>query len=209
MTSPGSAPDAEATAEVTAEQVAIPATAAPPVSPTSPMDIRSIKLQPNVRAKAANLLLKITANPQVMSRNAAGELVLYGEPVVGSDFDAIFQAVFTGNSATDLPGTDSVFRGLRTLRVSKNALSSRNFVKAYGSTPRRTGPLQHGMLALDEEEDDESPSPKLERADEFKTSSRGDPPRSPPVRPSKSMKQSGRGFKTAPPGWRPNVRYVY
>ena len=89
--------------------------------------------------------------------------MLYGEPIVGSDFDAIFQAAFKGNSATDLSGTDSFFRGLRTLRVSKNALSSRNFVKAYGSTPRRTGPHQRGMLALDEEEeedDDESPSPK-------------------------------------------------
>ena len=125
-----------------------------------------------MRAKAANLLLKITANPNVLSRNAAGELVLYGEPVVGSDFDAIFQAAFTGNSATDLPGTDSFFRGLRTLRVSQNALSSRNFVKAYGSTPRRTGPLQRGVLALDEEdEEDEEPSAKRDRADEFKTPS--------------------------------------
>ena len=177
------------------------------------MDIRSIKLQPNVRAKAANLLLKITANPQVLSRNAAGELVLYGEPVVGSDFDAFFQAAYTENNAIDLPGTDSFFRGLRTLRVSKNALSSRNFVKAYGSTPRRTGPLQRGVLALneeeDEDEDDESSSPKRERWDVFKTPSRGEPPRSPPVRPRKSMKQSGHGFQKAPPGWRRNVLYVY
>ena len=173
------------------------------------MDIRSIKLQPNVRAKAANLLLKITANPQVLSLNAVGELVLYGEPVVGSDFDAIFQAAFTENSAPDLPGTDSFFRGLRTLRVSTNALSSPNFVKAFGLTPRRTGLLQHGMLALDEEKDDESPSPKRERVDEFKTPSRGEPPNSPPVRPHKSMKQSGRRFPKAPPGWRPNVLCVY
>ena len=73
MTSSDNASDAEAAAEeATAEQEATPATAAPLVSPTSPMDIRSIKLQPNVRAKAANLLLKITANPQVLSRNAAG-----------------------------------------------------------------------------------------------------------------------------------------
>ena len=197
--------------EATAEQEATPAPAAPPVTPTSPMDIRSIKLQPNVCAKAANLLLKITTNPQVLSRNAAGKLVLYGEPVVGSDFDAIFQAPFTGNSAIDLPGLESLFRGFRTLRVSKNALSSRIFVKAYGSTPRRTGPLQHGILALDEEEEDndESPSPKRERPDEFKTPSGGDPPRLPPVRPRKPMKQSGRGFQKTPPGWRPNVLYVY
>ena len=62
------------------------------------MDIRSIKLIPNVRAKAANLLLKITAKPQMLSRNAAGKLVLYGEPVVESDFDAIFQAAQCGVS---------------------------------------------------------------------------------------------------------------
>ena len=108
VTSSDNASDAEAAAEeATAEQEATHAPAAPPVTPTSPMDTRSIKLQPNVRAKAANLLLKITANPKVLSRNAAAELVLYGEPVIGSDFDAIFQAAFTGNSATDLPGTDS------------------------------------------------------------------------------------------------------
>ena len=152
-----------------------------------------------MRAKAANLLLKITADQQVLSRNAAGELVLYGEPVVGSDFGAIFQTAFTGKSAPDLPGADSFFRGLRTLRVFKNALSLRNFVKAYGSKPQRTGPLQHGMLALDEK-DDESPSSKRERAYEFKTPSRGDPPRSPLVRPRKSMKQSGRGCQKTPLG---------
>ena len=101
--------------------------------------------------------------------------MLYGEPVVGSDFDAIFQAAFTGNSLPDLPGTDSFFRGLRTMRVSKNALSSRNFVKAYGSTPRRTGPLQHSVLALDEEDDEEEPSAKREREDDFKTPRRSEP----------------------------------
>ena len=96
MTSSDNASDAEAAAEeATAEQEATPSLAAPPVSPTSPTDIRSIKLQSNVRAKAANLLLKITANLQVLSRYAAGELVLYGDPVVGSDFDAIFQGAFT------------------------------------------------------------------------------------------------------------------
>ena len=146
----------------------------------------------------------------MLSRNAAGELVLYGEPVVGSDFYAIFQAAFTGNSAPDLPGTDSFFRCLRTLRVSKSALSSRNFVKAYGSTPRRTGPLQRGVLTLDvEDEEDSEPSAKRDRADEFKTPSRDEPPRSPPVRPRKSMKQSGRGYQKASPDWRPNVLYVY
>ena len=175
------------------------------------MDIRSIKLQPNVRAKAANLLLEITANPQVMSQNAAGELMLYGEPVVGSNFDAIFQAAFTGNSTTDLHEKDSFFRGLRTLRVSKNALLSRNFVKAYGSTPRRT---QREVLALDEEEeeDNKEPSAKSEQDEEFETPRRSQPPWSPPVRPRKSMthQQEGNRYqKTPPPGWRPNVLYVY
>ena len=130
--------------------------------------------------------------------------------MVGSDFDAIFKAAFTGNSATDLPGMDSFLRGLRTLRVSKNALSSRNFVKAYGSTPRRTGPLSCGVLALEEENEGvvEGPSAKRDRLDVFKTPSRDEPPRSPPVRPRKSIKQSGRGLQKAPPGRRLNVLYV-
>ena len=132
VTSSESATDAEAAAEVTAEQEATPAPVAPHVSPTSPINIRSIKLQPNVRAKAANLPLKITANPQALSRNAASELVLYGEPLVGSDFDAIFQASLTRNSEPDLPEINSFFGGLNTLRMSRNALSLRNFVKAYG-----------------------------------------------------------------------------
>ena len=89
--------------------------------------------------------------------------MLYGEAVLRSYFVAIFNAAFTGNSAPDLPGTESFFMGLDTLRVRKNALSSRNFVKAYGSTPRRTGPLKHGVLALDEEDEEEGPSDKRER----------------------------------------------
>ena len=207
-----SALDAEAAAAkkvTTSEQVATQAPGAQPASPASPLDIRLIKLEPNVRAKAANHLLKITTNLQVLSRNAAGALVLYSEPVVGSYFDAIFQAAFTGNSSTDLPGTDSFFRGLRTLRVSMNALSSRNFVKAYGSTPRRT---KQGVLALDEEEEEEEgPSAKREREDDFKTPRRSEPPWSPPIRPLKSMRQSGHKLKKKPPlpGWRPNVLYVY
>ena len=69
------------------------------------MDIRSIKLQPNVRAKVSKLQLKITANKKMQSYNAAGELMLYGEPFVVSDFDEIFQVAFTGNSVPDLPRT--------------------------------------------------------------------------------------------------------
>ena len=206
-----SASDAVAVAEEVAtggEQEATPAPGAPLALPTSPINIRSIKLQPNVRAKAANLLLTITANPQVMSRNATGELVLYGEPVVGSNFDAIFQAAFTGNSTTDLFWTDSFFKGLRTLRVSKSALLSRNFVKAYGSTPRCT---HRGALALDEEEEEgEEPSAKRERDEEFKTPRRSQLPWSPPVKPRKSTRhQEGHGYQKTPPGWRPNVLYVY
>ena len=72
--------------------------------------------------KASNLLLTIAANPDVLSRNEAGELVLYGEPVVDSNFDAIIKAAFTANSEPNLPGIESFFRGLRSLNVKRSAL---------------------------------------------------------------------------------------
>ena len=94
--------------------------------------------------------MKITANPQVLSYNAAGDVVASGKLLMESDVNTIFKAAFTENSAADLPIMDRFFRGLRTLQVSKNALSPRNLVNAYGSTPRRTRLLQQGARALDE-----------------------------------------------------------
>ena len=121
-----------------------------PKTPPGPLDLRTINVHPQMRNKATKLLLTIAANPDVLSRNAAGELVLYGEPVVGSNFDAIIKAVFTANSESNIPGVDSFFRGLRTLKVKRSALSLRNFVQAFAATSRRLGPKHLGKFALEE-----------------------------------------------------------
>ena len=69
-----------------------------PKTPAGPLDLRTLNVHPQMREKASKLLLTIAANPDVLSRNAAGELVLYDKPVVNSNFDAIIKAAFTANS---------------------------------------------------------------------------------------------------------------
>jgi hypothetical protein len=124
-----------------AEPKVVPVGAAEPEAPqagadkqASPLDLRKISLHPQVCDQASNLLLQISANPNVLTRNAAGELVLNGEPVHGSNFDAIDTAAFTVNKLPNLPGTESFIRGLRMLNVRMSALSSRHFVKAFAAT---------------------------------------------------------------------------
>ena len=165
------APEAEAAEPaLDDEPVVAPVDAAKPEQaavkePASPLDLRKINLHPQVRDKASKLLLLISANPDVLTRNAAGELVLYGQPVPGTDFDSIFTAAFTGNKQPDLPGTDSFFRGLRTLNVRKSAMSSRHFIKAFAATPKHGGPIHHGAMELDEPNEYE---PKRARADQVR-----------------------------------------
>ena len=167
-----------------------------------PIDLTKIHLHPTVKAKADKLLQTITANPQILSRNAAGELVLYGEPVHGSDFDAIFSAAFTANKVPNMPGTDSFFKGLRSLRVRKSALSSRHFVKAFGETPKHAGPApRRSALALGD-----SATPVVKRARVLKPILKLSPnenvePMSPPIKPQ--SKQTGKGnlFIRAAAAW--------
>ena len=172
-----------------------------------PIDLSKIHLHPTVKPKADKLLQTITDNPQILSRNAAGELVLYGEPVHGSDFDAIFSAAFTANKVPNMPGAESFFKGLRTLHVRKSALSSRHFVKAFGETPRHAGPAAHrGALALD----DAAATPVVKRPRVLKPRLKFTPnenvePMSPPIMPR--SKQTGKGSQ--PPGRQPTVLYVY
>ena len=206
-------PDA---AEPEVAPVAAPAVDEKPADanvPAAPFDLRKIGLHPQVRDKASKLLLQISANPDVLTRNAAGELVLYGEPVHGSDFDAIFTAAFTANKMPDLPGTESFFRGLRTLNVRKSALSSRHFVKAFAATPPHGGPLRHGALLLEEDEESE---PKRARVTQAGAKAKDQGwhddvmPMSPPIKPR--SKQTGKGLRKRlpqPPGTRANVLYVY
>ena len=47
-----------------------------------------------MRDKAFKEMLIITANPDVLSRNAVGEFVLEGEPAVRSNLYEIFKAAF-------------------------------------------------------------------------------------------------------------------
>ena len=177
-----------------------------------PIDLSKINLHPTVKAKAEKLLQTITDNPQILSRNAAGELVLYGEPVHGSDFDAIFSAAFTANKVPNMPGTDSFFKGLRTLHVRKTALSSRHFVKAFGETPKHVGPARRGALALGD-----SATPVVKRPRVLKPilkqsqneNVEHDVPMSPPIKPLSKQTGKGRQIMSPPPGRQPTVLYVY
>ena len=173
-----------------------------PKTPAGPLDLRTINVHPQMQDKAFKLLLTIAANPDVLSRNAVCELVLYGEPVVSSNFDAIIKAALTANSEPNLPGVDSFFRGLRTLNVKRSALSSRNFVQAFAATPRRLGPKNLGKFALEEEG----------AADNKHSVEEPELPSSPLIKIRKPQ-QTGKNYQSmkapAPPCRRASVLYVY
>ena len=102
---------------------------------------------------------------------------------MGSNFDAIIKAAFTGNSEPNLPGIDSFFRGLQTLNVKRSALSSRNFDQAFAATPRRLGPKHLGKFALEEEG----------AADNKHSVEEPELPSSPPIKIRKPQ-QTGEGY---------------
>ena len=199
-----------AQAEVDAEPE-IEAEAKEEVEQNSPLDLRIKKLHPLVRAKAAKLLQTITTNPNVLARNEAGELMLNGEAVHGSNFDKIFSAAFTANKIPDLAGTDSFFKGLRILHVGKSALSSRHFVRALATTPPHAGPLRHGAFALDWAEEPVAKrgreTPTLRKTKEQPVRDDYVTPMSPPIR--HRSKQTGKGRRAPPPGRRAKVLFVY
>ena len=171
------------------EEQAVEPDANPALEQPSPLDARIRKLHPLVRTKASNLLNTITANPEVLSRNASGELVLNGDAVHGSNFDKIFTAAFTANKIPDMVGTDSFFQGLRTLHIGKSALSSRHFVKALAATPPHAGPLRHRALALDLAEEPEAKrvreTPTLRKHKEHPERDDYVTPMSPPIKHQK------------------------
>lgn len=83
-----------------------------------------------------------------MSRNAAGLLILYGNPVNRSDIDDIFSGALTANKEPNMPRTDSFVKGLRTCHVRTTVLSSQHFLKAFGKTFQHGKPARRAAFAL-------------------------------------------------------------
>ena len=51
------------------------------------MTVQKIGIKPMYQQKASKLLTKITSNPDILSRNEAGEMVVFGKAQPGTDFN--------------------------------------------------------------------------------------------------------------------------
>lgn len=155
------------------------------------LDSATDTIAKSYKKKALDLMEKFSANPQVIARNADGELVVNGQAVPGSDFNKLYKTMFTGNGSATMTGMPELLGAMRQLQVSSAEVVSVPVKKAMSAAPART--LDKHELTLPKEE----PDPENEGAKRSKSSKK---------KLSNKNSQTGQGL---PPGTRPRILYVY
>lgn len=204
---PVAAPNAPVAAAVPNAPPNVPAPVAPPNAPApapvpnapmaaaadpggeqeEPMAIavRNMGVQPMYENKARRLLHKIRLNPGVLNHNEAGEIVVNGNPIHGSSFNAIFSSMVTANPDLHQPGLDQFLGALHTMGVKEEELSAKSLKSKFTRTAHAAKAAHEPQMV---------PKPDA------------------PDAPKKAEKQEGRGIKRkspSPPGTRPKILYVY
>ena len=167
--------------------------------------VSKIGIKPMYQQKASKLLTKITSNPDILSRNEAGEMVVFGKAEPGTDFNNLLKSMVNDTRDLKQPGMDKWLDALKTIGVKANELSGQELRKIY-SPPLPRGTTRQQLAALKTEP---STIPKFE------------PPETTTASPSRSKRkpyahtfrmQTGKGIKKMkpmPPGLRANILYVY
>ena len=134
------------------------------------------------QAKARKLLKRITENKGILDQNEAGEAVVYGEAIPGSNFKSLFTSMVSRRQDLRQVSIEEFLRALRSLGIKKDDLSGETLKFKY----TKEAPYKahhHSTYAL-----------KLTK----KSSSS-----------AQSLFQGGKGYGQKPPGSHPNILYVY
>ena len=83
------------------------------------------------QAKARMLLKRITENKGILDRNEAGEAVVYGEAIPGSNFKSLFTSMVSRRQNLTQVDMDDFFPALRSHGIKKDDLSGETLKYKY------------------------------------------------------------------------------
>ena len=101
------------------------------VEDANEMTVRKIWIKPMYQQKTIKLLSKITSNPDIISRNEAGKMVVFGKAEPGTDFNNLFKSMVNGSRELKQPGMDKWLDAIKTIGVKANELSGDELKKIY------------------------------------------------------------------------------
>jgi hypothetical protein len=168
--------------------------------------VRHIGIPPMYENKARKLFTKILDHPNILKRNAAGEMVVNGVVVPNSNFNSLFKSMVSSDSDLNQTGVDSFMDALHQIGVRPDELSGKK-VKLMYNPPATRGTSQKRLAALrgrfyekegDLTDEDEANNNYPDQRKQTKSKARG-----------AKKGQKGKGLKRTPPGLRPNILYVY
>ena len=167
--------------------------------------VSKIGIKPMYQQRDSKLLTKIRSNPDILSRNEAVEMVVFGKAEPGTDFNNLFKSMVNDTRDLKQPCMNKWLDAVKSIGVKANELSGPEMKNLY-SPPLPRGTTRQQLAGLKTEQ---STLPKFE------------PPEKSTSSPSRSKKktyahtfrkQSNKGIKKMkpmPPGLRANILYVY
>jgi hypothetical protein len=174
----------------------------------APLTIQQFGIQRMYEPKAKKLLLKITQHSDILTRNAAGEIVVHGKAEPGTNFDTLFKTMVTQKPNLNQHGIDKFLEALRSMGVRYNELSSKA-VQAKYAPPPPSGSSKYQLATLKALP---SSIAKVEPSVKYSTTKTSSSSSSGGKRKTEAVKdeQGGNGLKMyRPPGKRPNIIYLY
>ena len=174
----------------------------------APLTIQQFGIQRMYEPKAKKLLLKITGHSDILTRNAAGEMVVHGKAEQGTNFDSLFKSMVTQKPNLNQPGIDTFLDALRSMGVRYNELSSKAMQEKFAPPPP-SGSSKYQLATLKAEP---SSIAKVEPSVNYSKTKTTSSSSSNMKRKTEALKddQGGNGLKMSrPPGKRPNIIYLY
>ena len=98
---------------------------------STPLSVQKLGIHHQYQPKASKLLYKITEHPDILKRNDAGEMVVFGKAEPGTNFDKLFKSMVGHTRDLNQPGIDKFLEALRCLGVRSNELSGKELQLKY------------------------------------------------------------------------------
>ena len=109
--------------------------------------VKQLGIHQQYQPNASKILLKITEHPDILKRNDAGEVVVFGKAEPGTNFNNLFKSLVGPTRDLNQPGIDKFLEALRRLGVRSNKRSGKVLQLKYKPYLQR-GSSQFQLAAL-------------------------------------------------------------
>ena len=175
----------------------------------TPLSVQQLGIYQQYKPKASKLLFKIIEHPEILKRNDAGEMVVFGKVEPGTNFNNLFKSIIGPTRDLNQPGIDKFLEALRRLGVRSNELSGKELQLKYEpSVPRKSSQFQLAALKAEP-----SSITKTEPSNKYvkpTISSSTSCTKGKSYSAAVQVKQQGKGIQEVmPPGHQPKILYLY